>query len=170
MAARVVTAAGVRAFVKAVSTAQNPQSPDVMRREIAVLESMPRGAGVPALLAAYDDGDWVGLLIEDVEGRHPSTPWVDAEVRATFEALHALEAHAAPAQWPALEEELVGELTACSRIAQAPPVELDPWLAGRFRWLDELSRQTLPRLAGGAIAHTDLRADNLLVTTSGRLP
>lgn len=169
VAARLVAANGRRGFVKAVSPAQNPDTPGLLRREVDVLASMPAEVGVPALLTAYDDGDWVALLVEDVEGRHPRLPWEDTEVHATFRALGDLRRHRAPAGWPALDEELSVELTAWSRIRQAPPADLHPWLADRLDELDRMSREALPRLAGTAIAHTDTRSDNLLVTPQGRM-
>lgn len=124
---------------------------------------------MPALLASYDDGDWVGLLIEDVEGRHPRVPWDDDEVRATFTALRELGGHRAPLEWPALENHLADMFGAWPRIAEAPPKDLDPWLADRFELLHASSQAVLPRLRGGAIVHADTRSDNLLVTPQGRV-
>lgn len=164
---RVVTADGACGFVKAVSPEQNPDTPDVHRREIAVLREMPPGLGVPRLIASLDDGHWVALIVEDVEGRHPRIPWVDEEVRATLQALADLQRHSAPDRWPRLEEELVGEFGAWARIAQARPSDLDPWLAARLGELDTLGRVTLPRVAGDGVCHTDTRADNLLLTPEG---
>jgi aminoglycoside phosphotransferase (APT) family kinase protein len=47
------------------------------------------------------------------------------------------------------------------------PDDLDPWLGARLDELHDLARRTLPRLAGDAVVHTDLRADNLLVEPDG---
>lgn len=132
-----------------------------------MLREMPPGLGVPRLIASLDDGHWVALIVEDVEGRHPRTPWVDEEVRATRQALADLQRHSAPDRWPRLEEELVGEFGAWARIAQARPTDLDPWLAARLGELDTPGRVTLPRLAGDGVCHTDTRADNLLLTPEG---
>ncbi|AXH95054.1 aminoglycoside phosphotransferase family protein [Ornithinimicrobium avium] len=168
---RVVTASGRRAFVKAVSPAQNPGTPALHRREAAVLRTLTGLAEVPQLIDAYDDGDWVALVVEDVEGAHPSIPWTDEELRASLTSLTRLAGRAAPTTWPALEEELVGELGAWARIRQAGPATvgtpLDPWVADRLDELVDLSARTLPRLRGEAISHTDVRADNLLVTPDG---
>src|SRR3954469_13549991 len=71
VAARLVTAAGRRAFVKAVSAEANPDSPDMHRREARITTALPVEAPVPQLLASYDDGTWVALLLQDIEGRHP---------------------------------------------------------------------------------------------------
>ncbi|GAA5157036.1 aminoglycoside phosphotransferase family protein [Ornithinimicrobium tianjinense] len=168
---RVVTASGRRAFVKAVSPAQNSGSPDLHRREAEVLRTLTDLVEVPQLVDAYDDGEWVALVIEDVEGRHPLVPWTDAELRSSLAALTHLAGRTAPAAWPALHEELVGEFGAWARIRDAGPAEeatpLDPWVVDRLDGLVALAARTLPRLAGGSIAHTDVRADNLLVTPDG---
>ncbi|MGO0577483.1 aminoglycoside phosphotransferase family protein [Ornithinimicrobium panacihumi] len=163
---RVVTADGRRGFVKAVSPEQNPDTPGLHRREIAVLRTLADVRSVPRLIDAYDDGEWVALVIEDVEGRHP-LPWTHETVAATVAALAELARVGAPASWPALEEELVGEMAAWSRLREDPPADLDPWLGERIAELDALCARTLPRMAGGAVAHTDVRADNLLVDETG---
>src|SRR5438552_3725080 len=59
LAARCGLADGRRAFIKAVSPAQNPDSPTMMRREGRIAAALPRDAPAPALLHAYDDGEWI---------------------------------------------------------------------------------------------------------------
>lgn len=164
---RVVTGTGRRAFVKAVSTAQNPDTPALHRREAVVLTDLADVAVVPHLLAVHDDGEWVALVVEDVEGSHPRLPWTRDDLVRTLDTLSDLATVRAPASWPALEQELEGEFSCWRRIADDPPPGLDPWVAGRLRELDDLARRTLPRLAGEAVTHTDLRADNLLVDPHG---
>ncbi|MFZ2015705.1 MAG: phosphotransferase [Nocardioides sp.] len=68
---RVVAADGVRAFVKAVGAELNPDTPGLFRREIAALTLLGPGPLWADLHTSYDDGDWVALMLEDVEGRHP---------------------------------------------------------------------------------------------------
>src|SRR3954465_12624350 len=65
VASRIRTADGHRAFVKAVCGTANPQSPDMHRKEAAVTAALPEHAPAPRLLASYDDGEWVALLLED---------------------------------------------------------------------------------------------------------
>lgn len=164
---RVRAADGTRAFVKAVSAAQNPDTPGLHRREIGVLRTLTSVASVPQLIDAHDLDDWVVLVVEDVDGRHPSLPWTTDELGRTLAALTEVAAVPAPPSWPALEEELDGEFGCWERVADDPPDGLDPWAATRLTDLHQLSRRTLPRLAGRAVAHTDLRADNLLVQPDG---
>ena len=68
VAARCALDDGRRCFVKAVSSAQNPVSPSVHRREAVVAAALPAGLPVPTFLGSHDDGEWVALAFEDVEG------------------------------------------------------------------------------------------------------
>jgi hypothetical protein len=70
-ATRVVGADGTRAFVKAVGTELNPDTPTLFRREIDVLALIGDDPLWAGLRASYDDGHWVALLLEDVDGGHP---------------------------------------------------------------------------------------------------
>ncbi|MGH2812582.1 MAG: hypothetical protein ACRDI1_07710 [Actinomycetota bacterium] len=71
VAARLLFADGQRLFVKALSSDPNPHSAELHRREAEVAEALPPEVPAPRLVWSYDDGDWVMLLFEDVEGRHP---------------------------------------------------------------------------------------------------
>ena len=62
-------------FVKAVGTALNPESPDMHRREVVVSAALPQSPRIPRFLDSYDDGDWVALAFEAVDGRPPRHPW-----------------------------------------------------------------------------------------------
>src|SRR5688572_25389573 len=85
---RVRTSDGRRGFVKAVSAAQNERTPDMHRREALVTGLLPADAPTPKLLGHYDDGTWVALVLEDIEGRHPTTPWVPEELDRVLAALN----------------------------------------------------------------------------------
>src|SRR5439155_23239923 len=76
-----VLADGRRVFVKAVSPAQNPDSPVMMRREAEINDRLPPDAPAPQLLYALDDGECVALVFEHVEGRLPVAPWEPHELR-----------------------------------------------------------------------------------------
>ena len=71
-ATRLTCADGTRAFVKAVGAELNPDTPGLFRREIGVLDHLGEHELWAPLLASYDDGAWVALLIEDVEGARTS--------------------------------------------------------------------------------------------------
>lgn len=72
---RVRTGEGVRAFVKAAGLDPNPDPPQLHRREARITAALPVTVPAPRLLGHYDDGDWVALVLQDVDGWHPVTPW-----------------------------------------------------------------------------------------------
>ncbi|WP_409485232.1 hypothetical protein [Arsenicicoccus dermatophilus] len=97
---RLVCADGTRAFLKAAHPGLNPLTPDFYRREIAVARLL--GPAVPCahLLDAHDDGEWVALLLEDVEGRHAQLPWRPDELAAILDALTRLATATTPVSIP----------------------------------------------------------------------
>src|SRR4051812_26243111 len=88
VAARLRCADDTRAFVKAVSAEANVESPTMHRREAKITATLPEVAPAPRLLASYDDGTWVALLLQDIEGRHPHLPWRAGEPRRGGGARH----------------------------------------------------------------------------------
>jgi hypothetical protein len=160
-AVRVVCADGTRAFVKACGSSLNPDTPDLNRAEIRALELMPPSVPHARLLSAYDDGDWVVLVLEDVDGRRPDVPWTEPDVSRVVATLEAVGATRAPEQLPTFAES-----------AQ----QLDPWdlvqadpegMPGKLldRLPEMLDRQHLAHAvtAGDRLVHWDARADNILV-------
>ena len=85
---RVVTASGRRAFVKSAGLSVNPDTPGIHRAEAAVTARSRRGSPPPRSSAFVEHEDWVALVLEDVEARHPSTPWRSRELEAVLDALH----------------------------------------------------------------------------------
>ncbi|KAA2261652.1 phosphotransferase [Solihabitans fulvus] len=167
---RVRTDDGRRAFVKAVSTAQNERSPRLHRAEARVTAALPAGVPAPRLLGCHDDGDWVALVLQDIEGRHPATPWVADELDRILAALARLAVAATPAQLPGLPsaaESLAKDFAGWHRIAADPPANLHPWAASHLDELRALADRGLAALAGDCLVHADIRADNLLLSADG---
>ncbi|MEU8081018.1 phosphotransferase [Catellatospora citrea] len=167
---RVRTAGGRRAFVKAVSSAQNERSVQLHRQEALVSAALPPGVPAPRLLGCFDDGEWIALVLQDVEGRHPVTPWHRTELDAVLATLGALAAGTTPCPMPELPTvaALLGDdLSGWERLAADTPGDLDPWAAARLPELVALGAAGVAALAGDTVAHTDIRADNLLVGPDG---
>lgn len=164
---RVRTAGGRRAFVKAVSPAQNERSPHLLRREVDVVAALPMSVPSPRLLGSHDDGDWVAVVLQDVDGRHPRTPWVPAELDLVLAALADLARTPALPGSPAAAEMLAPDFGGWRRVRADPPADLDPWAAEHLDDLVALADRGLAALVGDALVHTDIRADNLLLGPEG---
>lgn len=65
---------------------------------------------------------------------------------------------------PSVAESLGEDMRGFDRVAADPPTDLDPWLASRLRALRESARRGIAALEGDTLCHSDLRADNVLVT------
>jgi hypothetical protein len=178
-ATRLVAEDGTRAFVKAVGQELNPVSPTLFRREIDALELIGADPLWAALLAWYDDGEWVALLLEDVEGTHPDAAddqQMEELIAATdslSEALGTVDVPRAPLAQDFADPGLIDVRA-----------RFGTWL-GAFDHLDEIPRDLLPaRVRGDAdrcrglvaalldggddrLTHWDIRNDNLLRRPGG---
>jgi aminoglycoside phosphotransferase (APT) family kinase protein len=169
---RVRLATGGRAFVKAVSPDQNPDSPDLLRREADYLDALSRSPRVPRPIGRYDDGHWIALAMEEVDGRCPPVPWSDEHVDAAMATLAELAADLTPTPIAGLSpvtEGLASIFGGWERLRDQPHPALDPWVAARLDVLVEMSADALHRLTGDTVVHCDIRADNLLVRPDGSM-
>lgn len=167
VAARLVTASGRRAFVKTVGTSLNPKTPELFRLEITAMQNIGRLPMAPALYDVYDDGDWVGLLFEDIEGRLPAHPWEQPDADWVLAAVAELTEVLDPSPWPDAPVAAVRSHEFLSRWdgVIADGLDVPEWVRGREEELAELARIGVRALAEGkALAHWDLRADNLILT------
>jgi hypothetical protein len=177
IAARVIAADGRRAFVKAVDSSANPDTPTLFRNEAAALRllgSAPGAAEVLApLLGVYDDGDWVALMLADVEGATPALPFIPDEVAVVGTGLERLAEFLTTVRIDA-ELPRLGSggslITGWRRVADgsADDPRLDPWIRAHLDLLLELAEHADTALRGDALLHFDIRSDNLLLTPDPR--
>ncbi|WP_371400927.1 aminoglycoside phosphotransferase family protein [Kribbella sp. NBC_00662] len=167
VAARLVTASGRRAFVKAVGTSLNPKTPELFRQEITAMQAIGPLPMVPQLYEVYDDGDWVGLLFEDIDGRLPAHPWEQADADRVMDAVAELTDALDPSPWPDAPVIAVRSHDFLSRWNNVleDGLTVPSWMDGRVEEFAELAQTGLRALAEGkALAHYDLRADNIILT------
>ncbi|MGH3832525.1 MAG: phosphotransferase [Pseudonocardiaceae bacterium] len=171
LASRLVFGNGRRVFAKAINAARNERSPGLYRREIEVMDALPESVAVPRLRWSYDDGDWVLLILDDVDGVMPAQPWDPDQFKRVLRALERLSDALTPTPIAALS--IVDDLAENFRSWRA--ITGNPMLSGR---LDSGTQAILSRLvelesgwaavAGGdTLLHADLRVDNLLLTADG---
>jgi Phosphotransferase enzyme family len=187
-ACRLKLADGRRAFVKAVSESANPRSPRIYRREGAVAAALPPEVPAPVLLGQYDDGGWVALLFADVDGAPPAQPWQLPELISVLGALAELHKLCTPSPVggvPRVADLLADDFSGWRKFAagrgagpqpggpagRGPrpglPARLDGWSARHLDRLAGLEARWGDAAAGRTLLHSDVRADNVLLTAGG---
>ncbi|MFP5320809.1 MAG: phosphotransferase [Acidimicrobiia bacterium] len=172
LAARCRLADGRRVFVKAVSPEQNPTACRIHRREAEVAAQLPARVPAPRLLHVHDDGRWVALVFDEVAGRQPAEPWRWEDLDVVVPALRRFADEATPTPVPGLQtvaERYGAALDGWRRLA-AGDGDPSPYGADVVALVDRLAELEAPWAevaAGETLLHTDLRADNLLLTDDG---
>jgi aminoglycoside phosphotransferase (APT) family kinase protein len=171
VAARLVAADGRRVFVKAVSCTPNRDAPRFHRREAQITAALPASAPVPRLLWSYDEGGdgWVVLVFEDIEGRHPTLPWLPDEIDRVLAALEALSVSLTPSPVSGdivqtMESWLARNGQGWNRMLEDPLPGRDEWSIRHAVALARLEGAAADAARGDTLVHFDTRADNLLLT------
>jgi aminoglycoside phosphotransferase (APT) family kinase protein len=161
---------GRRVFVKAVAPAQNPDSPAMMRREAEINRCLPAAAPAPALLHVLDDGEWIALVFEHVDGRLPVTPWDPRELERVMSATLAL-GELVPRAPLGTVAGYYGSVFVGWRLlaAEEPDAVTDPWCRARLAELAAAEAGWEDATAGDRLLHGDVRSDNVLLTPDGRV-
>jgi hypothetical protein len=167
VAARVHGADGQTGFVKVASGDVNPVTPGLHRDEARFAALLPDGHPSPRLLGSYDDGTWVGLAFEQVDGHQPGLPWTDEDLAAVVAALDRQALVAAVPALPTVEQAWGDELQGWRLLLADPPATLTPWEARHLEDLAELEQQWAAAAQGDRWLHLDTRGDNLLVRRDG---
>jgi hypothetical protein len=164
--ARVATADGTRAFVKAMA---NPGWRVLYEREARIAPHLPDGSPFPRWRFTIDDGTWIALGFDVIDGREATLQWSTSDLDRVLAAHLDLAERLDPS--PA-NVELAGEMwgdwfsrwrdfARDDALARALP---DGWT----RRLDELTALEAAwpvRTEGEHLVHLDLRADNVLLTS-----
>lgn len=158
---------GRRHFVKAASAKAQRAVAHSYREEARRLAALPVEAPAPRLLWQHDRDDWVVLGIEYVDASAPRRPWLLPEVEASARMLELLADALTPApaslELDPVADELADWPQAWEHVRATRP---------DLPHLDEAARLAAgfaAVTAGDTLVHTDVRDDNLLVTTDGRV-
>jgi aminoglycoside phosphotransferase (APT) family kinase protein len=168
VAATLTLANGDRAFLKAACSEPNPITPDIHRQEVVIAAAMPRGAPVPAFRFAYDDGEWIALAFDHVDGVPPAEPWKPDELTRVLLALHDLAQSLTPSPIVArsASDALAPMFAGWQSFADddAAAAALAPAWRDRLAELVPLEAAAGAATAGDTLLHLDMRADNVLLT------
>ena len=173
VAARLTADDGSRVFAKAVGPEPNADSPAFHRREIAIAAALPDSAPVPRLLWSYDEGNggWVLLLFQNIDGRHPTQPWLLDELDRVVAAMEELAETLTPSPLPASVVGTAGERflgrRSWRRLRDERPSRLDrvdDWSRRHLDTLTAIEDSIDDALTGDTLLNYDVRADNILLT------
>jgi hypothetical protein len=168
LAARLKTANGTRFFVKAVSEQANPDTPGMHRREAEVVAALPVEAAVPRLHWTYDEGGWVAVCFDDVEGKTPTLPWRGDELDLVITALARLHEVLTPSP---ISSSTAGHAFATlirgfDELRKLNASTLPPWVVRNIDRLAELEADAPNLVSGTTLLNFDVRADNILIAGS----
>ena len=159
-------------FVKAISAALTPEGPEIYRREAAITAALPSHTPAPRLLWSYDDGEWVVLVFDHVEGRPPDVSRPH-ELECVLDAMTRLASclDPSPIAAPRLVTRYHDDVAVWQSWAGGrAPAALDSYGAPVVRAVERLAD-----LADGwpleamdpGLLHGALRADNMILTPAG---
>lgn len=166
VAARVHGAGGEEAFVKAVSSAANAHTPRLHRDEARFTALLPVDHPSPRLLGSYDDGTWVALALEGVDGRPPAHPWTDEDLTAAVDVLRHQATVASVPELPDVVQTLGEEFSGWRQLLVDRPC-LTSWEDKHLRALADHEPSWEGAARGDDWLHLDSRGDNMLVRPDG---
>ena len=128
---------------------------------------MPPDVPAPHLIGVVDDGDWVALAIEWIDGRMPTAPLSPDEVDRLLrvvDRLAEITGHASLRPCFEAHSDLFGHWR---RLAEHPLAGLDEWTLEHLDRLVELETDVEQALQGDRLVHLDLRTDNVIFADVG---
>jgi len=154
-----------RVFVKVATT---PTTARMLRRELIAYRAVT-GPFVPAFLGGEDHDTQPLLIIEDLAAAVWPPPWTDARVADALAAIRAM--HATVTDLPPLAMTHGDKLDGWAEVARDPQPFLGLGLADA-EWLARalpslITAEAACRLEGTALAHFDLRSDNICFAARG---
>ncbi len=166
-AVRATLSDGDTVFIKAAGTSLNPHSPAMHRREGHVLAGLPSFVPSPSLRGVVDDGDWVALAVEWVDGRHPAPSDPD-DLDRVLGLLHEMADLTDGIEIGGVEPLAATHPDLFDHwclLAGDAPAGLDEWSRRHAERLAEVDRHAAEASVGSHLAHVDVRTDNLLLAS-----
>jgi len=167
LASRLTLADGHRFFVKAIDAVARPDQAPMYRAEASLSAALPRTIPAPRLLRWLDDGRWVVLVFECVDGTEPELRRSPQDARRVAAALADLARMltpspiAAPSDHPRLGgwAELARDRDSLARL----PCR-SRWAADHLSLLITLEAEGLQEAKGESLVHFDIYPHNILLT------
>lgn len=163
---------GETIFLKAVGTDLNEATTALFRQEIATLRCLPTAPYRLALVDAFDDGEWVAIALEAFDGTAPTLD-DDSHFAAALEIIDAQAGELTPPpeglRVPTLGQYSRRWVSRWAEIRTNPGFYLPAWAVDRLGELANRVNSLPDRLASTTLCHFDIRDDNLLINSAGRV-
>jgi hypothetical protein len=160
-AAVLTTTDGQQVFVKITSSELNERSYQLYADEIVAYHALAHLAlPMPELLSVVEHSAWIGLVLTVAPGVVPGPPWDAAALDDVARACRQVGTVQAPGGLPPVLERLP-DLDGWEALASDDD-PLDEWHAVYARRCADLVRGWRSWTAGRALAHNDVRCDNVL--------
>jgi Phosphotransferase enzyme family len=167
LASRLTLADGSMIFVKAIDAVAWPDQAAMYRAEVSVAAALPAAVPAPRLLASRDDGHWVVLVFECIDGTEPDLRRRPSEAFRVAAALEQLARTLTP--YPiamASDHPRLGGWADLAkdrdRLARLPA--LSSWAATNLTTLIALEEAGLAAAQGRSLVHFDAYPHNILLT------
>jgi hypothetical protein len=167
LASRLTRADGHRFFVKAIDAGAWPDQAAMYRAEASVSAALPRTIPAPRLLRWLDDGRWIVLLFDCVDGTEPDLRRRPEDTRRVATAIGDLAGMLTPSpiEAPSVHPRLGGWAELASdrdRLARLPA--RSRWAAEHLSLLIALEAEGLHEAKGESLVHFDAYPHNILLT------
>lgn len=123
----------------------------------------------PRLLASMESEEWVVLIFEEIARAPPILPWQPRELNRVLDAMATLASILTPSPIPAPPATVPGGVNAWASLCLDPSAldelpGLDVWARTNLERLSEVASTSDSAHKGPTLRHTDIRADNILLT------
>lgn len=175
LASRLALDDGTGIFVKAIApddVSGAPGGQGIYRREAEVAEALPDTVPAPRFTATLEVDRWVVLLFEDIIGTPPILPWQRGKLSRVLEAMATLASILTPTPISAPPASFPGGANDWATLCLDPSAleglpGLDAWARRNVERLSDVASTAKSAHQGPTLLHTDIRADNILLTSDG---